>query len=171
MCQQRNNGTDPTRRALIAAALAGVFGARALRADDDGYQLVTPPIQRVGSRLACLCGVCKNTVGDCAMLGCEYCAPTRGRIAKWQSEGKSDDEIVAMVVKENGLKALASPPASGFSLLAWWMPVVAILAGLAVVLLFLRRMTAKPVAAGPGVEQPDLDRYRQQIEKDLAKLE
>jgi hypothetical protein len=38
---------------------------------------LTPDVLRVGSRLACRCGTCRNTVGDCPMLHCSYCSPIR----------------------------------------------------------------------------------------------
>ncbi|MEO7142629.1 MAG: cytochrome c-type biogenesis protein CcmH [Bryobacteraceae bacterium] len=156
---------------LAAAFVAACVAPFCVGQDEGGYQLVTPAIARVGTRLACKCGVCNNTVGDCAMLGCGYCAPLRARIAKWQSAGKSDDQIVAMVVKENGLQALSSPPNSGFSLLAWWMPFVAIALGLIAIVLFIRRFRTLPAPAGPDPDAALLDQYHERIEKDLSKLD
>jgi hypothetical protein len=49
------------------------------------------------------------------------------------------------------------------------MPIVAIAFGLAVVWWFIRRMS-KP-ALQPPVDEAVLDRYRDSIEKDLAKLD
>ena len=57
----------------------------------------------------------------------------------------------------------------GFVGLAWWMPPLMTGFGLALVYWFIRRMS-KP-AAIPQVEQTVLDRYKDSIEKDLAKLE
>ncbi|HLJ18084.1 MAG TPA: cytochrome c-type biogenesis protein CcmH [Bryobacteraceae bacterium] len=156
---------------LLIAALVVACAAPFCIGQDGDFQLITPPIQRVGSRLACLCGVCKNTVGDCAMLACEYCAPTRAKIAKWQTEGKSDDQIVAMVVKERGLQALSSPPSSGFSLLAWWMPVAALGLGLIVVTMVIRRFLRKPASSSTSLDPALLNAYHDRIEKDLAKLD
>ena len=132
-------------------------------------ELITPDIRRVGSRLACLCGSCKNSVGDCAMLGCHYSQPAREKIRDEQALGKSDDAIVDGFVKERGRVALVVPPAEGFAGLAWWMPPLMTGFGLALVYWFIRRMS-KP-AAIPQVEQTVLDRYKDSIEKDLAKLE
>lgn len=156
--------------AFIAMLVAACAAPLCIGQDGD-FQLVTPPIARVGKRLACLCGVCKNTVGDCAMLACEYCSPTRAKIARMQAAGMSDDAIVGTIVKERGKQALSSPPVSGFSLLAWCMPFVALAVGLLVLTLFIRRFLVKPATTNPAVDPALLDAYHDRIEKDLAKLD
>ena len=154
------------KRLVLLAAVAGLLIGQ------DGATLVTPAIRRVGMRLSCLCGTCRNTVGDCAMLECGYCKPARLKIARMLAEGKSDDEIVASFVKENGVQALPSPPASGFSLLAWVIPYVAIALGLVAIAWFVKRFGARrATAAGPQLDEETLRRYHEQIEKDVAKLE
>ncbi len=148
--------------ALVACLLVG----------QEGATLVTPSVRRVGMRLACLCTTCRNTVGDCAMLECGYCKPARLKIAQMQAEGKTDDEIVATFVKESGMQALASPPTSGFSLLAWVMPFVMIGLGLVAITWFVKRFGARRAPVGvPVMDDETLRRYQEQIEKDVAKLE
>jgi len=154
------------KRFVLLVAVAGLL------AGQDGTTLITPAVRRVGARLACLCGTCKNTVADCPMIECGYSKPARLKIARMQAAGKSDDEIVASFVKENGLQALASPPTSGFSLLAWVMPYVVIALGLVAIVWFVKRFGARRAAAGvPELDEETLRRYREQIEKDVAKLE
>jgi cytochrome c-type biogenesis protein CcmH len=154
------------KKFLLIAAVAGLLIGQ------DGAVLVTEPVRRVGARLACLCASCRNTVGDCAMLECGYCKPARLKIAAMQAAGKSDDEIVASFVKENGLQSLASPPTSGFSLLAWVMPFVMIGLGLVAIAWFVRRFGARRATAGPSpLDEETLQRYQEQIDKDVAKLE
>jgi len=132
-------------------------------------EFVTADIRRAGSRLACLCGSCKNSVGDCAMLGCHYSLPARQKIASLQAQGATDDAIIDSFVREKGKVALVVPPVEGFFGLAWWMPVVVMGLGLALVYWFIQRMS-KPAPVAP-VEQRVLDRYKESIEKDLASLE
>lgn len=135
-------------------------------------ELSTPDIRRVGSRLACLCKSCKNSVGDCPMLACHYAKPAREKIRDAQAAGKTDDQIVASFVAEQGNEALVVPPNEGFSRLAWWMPPVMIGFGLALIYWFVRRMQ-KPgsAVARPSVDMATLERYKDSIEKDLAKLD
>jgi cytochrome c-type biogenesis protein CcmH len=132
-------------------------------------ELVTEDIRRVGSKLACLCGSCKNSVGDCAMLACHYSKPARERIKAMQAEGKSDQAIVDAFVKDEGIRALVTPPAEGFNLLAWVMPFAMIGMGLAAIWWFIRRMS-KPSAA-PEMDARVLERYQDAIDKDLSKLD
>jgi cytochrome c-type biogenesis protein CcmH/NrfF len=152
----------PTR-VLLLAFLAGSCLAQV------SSELITPDIKRVGSRLACLCGSCRNSVGDCPMLGCGYATPARERIREMLAAGMSDEAIVQAFVDERGIQALVTPPAEGFNLLTWVMPVVAIAIGLLAIWWFIRRMS-RP-ALQPPVDEEVLDRYRDSIEKDLAKLD
>ena len=155
------------RNSLLAVLLAAAALAQSSSA------LLTPEIRRVGSRLACLCGSCKNTVGDCPMLECHYTKPAREKIAAMQRAGTTDDQIVDSMVKERGLQALAVPPAEGFNLLAWLMPWIAVSLGLVAIWLFIRRLDRKKkaAAAAPELDPEVLSRYRENIEKDLAKLD
>ncbi|MCC7235103.1 MAG: cytochrome c-type biogenesis protein CcmH [Bryobacterales bacterium] len=130
---------------------------------------IAPAVKRVGMRLACLCGACKNSVGDCPMIGCHYSAPARARIGQMLDKGMSDDAIVAVFVKEQGLKALVVPPAEGFNLLAWWMPVAAVLIGLLAIYKWISHMR-KP-APVPEMDPSVLDKYRDSIDQNLSKLE
>jgi cytochrome c-type biogenesis protein CcmH len=137
-----------------------------------GTEVMTPEVRRVGDKLACLCGICNNTVGTCPMLRCEHSYPARTRIANALAIGKTDDQIVKAEVKMFGLRALSGPPSEGFSLLAWVMPMIALAIGLGVVALVFKRLRAHPAAAGaPEIDGELLDRYHEQIEKEVAKLD
>jgi cytochrome c-type biogenesis protein CcmH/NrfF len=154
------------RSSFFAVLLAAVALAQ------SSSTLLTPEIRRVGGRLACLCGTCNNTVGDCPMLECHYTKPAREKIAAMQLAGKGDEEIVKTIVKERGLQALAAPPQEGFSLLAWVMPWIAVSLGLLFIWYMIRRLSAqRHPATAPEIDPAVLDRYRDNIEKDLAKLE
>ena len=134
-------------------------------------QLVTPEIRRVGDKLGCLCGSCNNTVSTCQMLECHYSLPARQEISKKQALGMGDQEIIDGFVKKTGLAALAAPPVQGFSLLAWTMPFVMIAVGLAAIFLFMKRIRRPLAVAAPEIDPVMMDRYHEQIEKDLAKLD
>lgn len=157
-------------RRLRSSVFALVLAALCLAQGPAG--LLTPDVKRVGARLACLCGACKNTVGDCPMLECHYAKPAREKIAAMLAAGQTDDQIVDSFVKERGLQALSAPPTSGFSGLAWIMPWVAVAMGLGAIYLFIRRFHPKrAVAEAPELDPETLQRYRDNIEKDLAKLD
>lgn len=152
---------------LLFLLLAGV-----VLPQTSSIQYVTPEIRRVGDKLACKCGSCNNTVGTCNMLQCHYSEPAREKIAGMQTAGKSDQAIVDSFVQEQGLSALASPPATGFHLLGWIMPFIALGLGLLLVVVWIKRFRRPPVAV---VEVPGRaaanDRYRERIEREMADLE
>jgi len=134
--------------------------------------LLEPNVRRVGEKLACLCGGCKNSVGSCPMLGCHYATPKREQIAKMLAEGRSDQQIVDAQMRQEGLQALVTPPIEGFNSLMWVMPFVMIGVGLLAIWFFIKHMQAKRVAAGaPELHDAVLERYHDQIEKETSKLE
>lgn len=106
------------------------------------------------------------------MLGCGYSGPARARIRKMQAEGKTDDAIVAAFVAERGVQALSAPPNEGFNALSWWMPPIVTLMGLGLVWWVIRSMLKPPAeAAAARADAKLLEKYKDSIEKDLAKLE
>jgi cytochrome c-type biogenesis protein CcmH len=126
-------------------------------------------VRRVGYRLACQCG-CKDSVATCSMLECHFSKPAKERIAKMQAEGMSDQAILDVFVKEVGPRVLLDVP----SPFGWIVPYASIGFGLVVIWMFIRKYRRpKPLAdAGPPeLEDPALQKYRDQIEKDLAKLD
>ena len=131
--------------------------------------MVSPAVRRVGEKLACLCGACKNTVGTCDMMGCHYTAPKREQIASLLAKGQSDDVIIDSIVKEVGLKALSEPPSTGFNAMALLMPFVMIGVGLAAIYWFIQRSRKQVLVnvTAPAVA----DRYQAMAEKEIEKLD
>jgi cytochrome c-type biogenesis protein CcmH len=126
-------------------------------------------VRRVGSRLACQCG-CKDSVATCSMLECSFSKPAKERIAQMQAVGMSDEQIIQAFVRDYGPGIyLATPNAWG-----WIVPYASVLLGLAMIGLFVKRYRKPKALAEIGtleIDDPALDKYKDQIEKDLAKLE
>lgn len=124
-------------------------------------------VRRVGARLQCKCG-CKDSVATCSMLECESSKPAKLKIAQMQAVGMSDQQIIDSFVRD-GWTYLSPPNAWG-----WIVPYVAVGIGLVVIWLFIRKYR-KPKALtelGPmEIDDPALEKYKDQIEKDLANLE
>jgi len=152
-----------------------LFVVAGLSLPQSSTTYATPEIQRVGDRLACKCGGCVNTVGNCPMIACHYASPAREKIAKQQAEGITDQAIVDGFVKEVGIAALAAPPASGFNLLGWVMPFVGVTLGLAAILLYWKRFAKPAVTVQPGGAPAPLrdidEKYRKQIESELSEMD
>lgn len=135
----------------------------------DPTSLMTPQVARVGSRLACRCGGCRNTVGDCPMIKCQSADPMRRRIHDMQAVGITDDQIVQTIVREEGIVALASPPVRGWGLFTWVMPGIALLLGFCVYTVWVRRNKAEPVTM-TAKDNALLERFRDQMDQELDEL-
>ena len=123
-------------------------------------------VRRVGHRLACQCG-CVDTVATCAMLECHFSKPVKEKIAKLQAAGVSDQAIIDQFLAQYGQGIYRGAP----NALGWLVPYSSLLVGLGVVVWVVRRyLRPKPVRV-LGAGDPALDRYNQQIEKDLAQLD
>jgi cytochrome c-type biogenesis protein CcmH len=125
-------------------------------------------VLRVGHHLACQCG-CSDTVATCSMLECHFSKPAKLRIAKLQGSGMSDQAIIDQFVAEYGPGIYrADPNAWG-----WVVPYVSIGFGLVAIWIFVRRFRKpRPIPElGPEPEDPQLAKYNEQIEKDLAHLD
>lgn len=126
-------------------------------------------VRRVGMRLQCQCG-CKDSVATCSMLECGFSKPAKEKIARMQAIGMSDQQIIDDFVRENGPGIYLSPP----SAFGWIVPYASVGCGLAVIWLFLKKYRKpQPLAEiGPiELDDPELAKYKDQIEKDLANFE
>jgi cytochrome c-type biogenesis protein CcmH/NrfF len=125
-------------------------------------------VRRVGARLACQCG-CKDSVATCSMLECGFSKPAKERIARMLAVGMSDEQIIQAFIRDYGQGIYLDTP----SPFGWIVPYASVGAGLVVIWLFIRKYKPKPLAElGPvEIDDPALDKYKDQIEKDLANLE
>jgi len=154
------------RRCNLKLAFAFFAAIAALIAQDPASYL-TPDVLRVGDKLACRCGGCRNTVGNCPMLHCSSADPMRRRIYEMKNRGMADDEIVNAIVREQGVVALSSPPAASLGgLITWLTPAAVLLIGFAVYSSYVRRNRQAPQPLTP-VDEAMLERFRSQIDREL----
>ena len=152
------------RRYSLKLAVAFFFALAVLIAQDPSTYS-NANVLRVGEKLACRCGGCRNTVGTCPMLRCDSADPMRRRIAAMQSQGMGDDAILKRIVQEDGVVALASPPATGFGLFTWVMPGIALAVGFLIYSSYVRRNRKKPEPITEA-DQAMIERFRNQIENE-----
>jgi cytochrome c-type biogenesis protein CcmH len=160
------------RRSFTTVALLLMVAGLSIPQTATTY--ASPDIRRVADRLACKCGSCNNTIATCQMLECHYSSPARTKIATQMKQGLSDQQIIDGFIKEVGLAALAAPPAEGFNLLGYVMPFIAIMLGLAAILVYWQRFRKPAVAAEakPDAPNPAIDeKYRKQIEAELSEMD
>lgn len=139
--------------ALLAALAAGVARADAPNASDLEAELVCP--------------VCETTLDQSnAPVAERMKAYIRTRIAA----GDSAQEIKDALVAEFGPGVLAKPPEGGFGLLAWLLPLAALIIGAAVVGVLIRSWSRRRASGGPDEEplDPALER---RVDEELARFD
>ena len=84
-----------------------------------------------------------------------------------KSRGISDDAIVNTIVREEGIVALASPPAEGFALITWIVPPLVLLMGFFIYSWYVRRnrQELQPLSQA---DEAVIDRFRAQIDSELG---
>lgn len=116
------------------------------------------------------CPICNGIRLDvCEQKVCEQ---MREQIAIDLQAGKTIEQIKQEFVEFYGPSVLGEPPREGFSLLAWIVPVLLLLGGLAVIVVLTRRWTRKPAPAAvssttPGTTQPE-DPYLARVNRELS---
>jgi cytochrome c-type biogenesis protein CcmH len=115
-----------------------------------------------------VCPVCETTLDQStAPIALRMKAFIRTRIAAGDSEQRIKDALVA----EFGSEVLAEPPGGGFGLLAWVLPLGALLVGALAVGVLVRRWSGRRDAvppAGVGDLDPELDRL---VDEELARFD
>ena len=154
------------RNSLLIVALAGYPLATAFA--DAAAEKPSVDVRRVAAHIACQCG-CKDTVATCAMLECSFSKPAKEKIAKLQAAGWTDKAIIDQFIADYGPGIYRGDP----STFGWLVPYLLILPGLALIGWFVRRYRKPPPLPeiGPAVDDPELAKYQEQIEKDLAHLD
>jgi cytochrome c-type biogenesis protein CcmH len=137
---------------VAASTAAAAWGADPPRAADLEAELVCP--------------VCETTLDQSdAPVAQRMKAFIRERIAA----GDSEDEIKDALVAEFGEGVLATPSKSGFGLLAWLVPLGAILVGALVAGLLVRSWSRRRSPPPPEEAlDPELDR---RVDEELARFE
>lgn len=160
------------RRQILSLGFAGLLTVPVI-----GQVKSTDPIDaeayEIGKRLQCQCG-CGSTVADCNMLYCHFGEPVRAEIREGVVAGLAPEVIIDQLVAKYGAIILGEPPAEGFGAVGWTMPFITILAGLAIVPFVIHRwrknqLAAEAAAPAPvAVDEEALDRFKAQIDRDLA---
>jgi cytochrome c-type biogenesis protein CcmH/NrfF len=158
----------PNMRRLRSSVLAAILAVAALA--QTASEKPSVDVRRVGARIACQCG-CKDSVATCSMLECHFSKPAKERIAQMQSASTSDEQIVQAFVRDYGAGIYLAPP----NAFGWVVPYALAVVGLVGILLYLRSKYRKPrpitELGTVEIDDPELARYKEEIERDLAKLD
>ena len=113
-----------------------------------------------------VCPVCETTLDQSN-------APVAERMKLFIREriaaGDTEQEIKDALVAQFGRGVLATPPKSGFGLLAWLLPLGALVAGAVVVGFLIRAWSRK--RAPPAAESPLDPELERRVDEELARFE
>jgi cytochrome c-type biogenesis protein CcmH len=162
---------DSTRRSIFVAAITilcvTLLAAAPPRSADARFN-------ELGHKLMCKCG-CNQILLECNHVGCSYSTQMRneltGALTRGASPGSStpdsDDLVLQSFVQEYGATVLAAPTTSGFNIVAWIVPFVALALGLGLVTLIVRKWNFRlqPVGA-QNLSPSELDEFRRRARED-----
>jgi cytochrome c-type biogenesis protein CcmH len=119
-------------------------------------------VYEVAAQLRCV--VCQNlSVADSPS---EMANQMRGIVRERLASGETPAEVRQYFVTRYGDWILLAPPRHGFTLLVWLAPLAAVLVGIVVVALLLRRWTAHRRPAPPPVDAAMRERIRIEMEQE-----
>jgi len=146
---------------LAALALAVLGLAAAAFAQHPARHVEEQTVYEIAAQLRCV--VCQNlSVADSPS---EMALQMRGVIKERLAAGESPEQVVRYFVDKYGDWILLSPPRQGFSLLVWISPFVAVVVGLGIVALVLRRWTRRRRPAPESPLDPAMsERVRREID-------
>jgi cytochrome c-type biogenesis protein CcmH len=164
------------RLALIFSAFVGIASAM-LPLHVDAQK--TERAKVIGAKLMCMCG-CGQILTQCNHINCPSSAPMIKEVDQHVAAGEADDLVVQDFIQEYGEKVLSAPPSHGFNSIAWYIPGVAFVLGLSIVLVVIRiwrqrdvqRLATASAAPAPAVtlasevRNVQLERARQQADKE-----
>jgi len=146
---------------LAGLLLAGIAAAQGRTVTDDQVNAVAKKLN---------CPVCENVPLD--VCETQACSQWRDLIRQKLSTGETSQQIINYFQATYGDRVLQEPPRQGFTGLVWILPIVGLIAGVAILVVVLRRMTAQPSAVPvetPAVSESE-DEYRRRLERELEEM-
>ncbi|HEX2439132.1 MAG TPA: cytochrome c-type biogenesis protein [Methylomirabilota bacterium] len=143
--------------ALLLALGAGPAAAQTAPRAVDEQQ-----VYAVASELRCV--VCQNlSVADSPS---EMAGQMRAIVRERLAAGETPAQVRQYFVTRYGDWILLAPPRRGFTLLVWLAPWAAVLVGLIVVSLLVRRWTSRPRPAPAPIDPAMRERIRREMEQE-----
>ena len=159
-----NTPSNPRHRRTIHCALLALALFLFSGASDPATRF-----KEIGHQLMCICG-CGQVLLECNHVGCPDSDGMRNELMAAVSRGDSDSLVQQAFVQKYGPTVLAAPTTQGFDRTAWIIPIVALLFGVAILLLIIHSWKNRPAPALADGLRPasgqELDQYREQARKE-----
>lgn len=147
---------------VVLAVLIALVAVPGATAQQPSRPIDDQQVYEIAAELRCV--VCQNlSVADSPS---EMAAQMRGIVRERLAAGDSPAQVRQYFVERYGEWILLSPPRRGFSLLVWLAPLVAVLTGLGVAGLLLRRWTGRRRPPPPPVSPAMSERIRRELQRE-----
>jgi cytochrome c-type biogenesis protein CcmH/NrfF len=150
------------RAAQVALVVVAVFTFLGVGDEDARFK-------DLGHHMMCVCG-CSQVLLECNHVGCQYSDRMRTELIAALDRGDNDDLVLQSFVQKYGTTVVAAPATTGFGRVAWVMPFVALLAGIATLIFIVRAWKMRPTPALadgiPPARGAELERLRDQVDKE-----
>ncbi len=121
----------------------------------------------LGHKIMCTCG-CNEILLECNHMGCQASAKMTVELRAAVDRGDSDNAILTAFQDEYGPTALAAPWLTKFNIVAWVVPPLLLLLGLAGTFLLVKkwrlRVATMPEIADDSASRDLRDRIRRETE-------
>ena len=155
------------RTASAAAALAALWLVLLGLACESASDVPTVEQREQSLNRTIMCPVCPGESIDQSRN--PLSAQMRGVVRDRLERGWNEGQITEYFVDSYGPSVLMEPPASGFSLLAWVVPPVALAAAIAALVVALRFMRRNAPEPEPGLTEEESEEYFARIEDALRR--
>jgi cytochrome c-type biogenesis protein CcmH/NrfF len=120
----------------------------------------------LGHRLMCKCG-CNQVLLECNHVGCSYSTKMRDELTAGLKRGDNDDLLLQGFVQEYGATVLAAPTTTGFNIIAWIMPFVALALGITLVIVIVRKWKFRVAPVGAQDLSPaEMEEFRKRAREE-----
>jgi cytochrome c-type biogenesis protein CcmH len=125
---------------------------------------------KVGHQLMCTCS-CGQILVECNHVGCPNSDGMRQELATAVASGATDQQIYDIFIRKYGPTVMAAPLFHGFNILAWILPIAALLVGTLGAALLLnhwrrRNLRLASASGAPSVPPTPTDAMRDRIRRE-----
>ena len=147
-------------RRLLQVFALGLIAVLAMGAADNGARF-----NRIGNKMMCTCG-CGQVLLQCNHLGCPSLTKESDELHTALDRGDSDNAILIAFQNEYGPTVLAAPMFTKFNMIAWIMPPLVLLLGIAGTVVLVRRWRMRVAMAPAVAHDPAFYAMREKIRKE-----
>jgi len=155
---------------VLALACFAFLGAGPAKSVDTRFN-------DLGHKLMCKCG-CGQILLECNHVGCSYSTQMRDELTAALMRGgsggpggtstpDSDELVLQSFVQKYGATVLAAPTTTGFNIVAWIVPFVALVLGLLFVTVIVRNWNFRVAPVGvQNLNNTELDELRRRAREE-----